>query len=432
MRPNLNASQVSTIYRLSAYLVGMDTPREDKLRWDDVMVTQYDHTKQNFGNAELIDILHSPSAQHWGLFLALSMYGFAERTHLYNTLALANVVGKLVSIIIPVTSIALLQLEAVQGSFMGFLVLADLPRIYDRWLLVRFSIGFCILAIFNLTNILCQIAWHANISRDVEADGPDMSTARARHDSALFLPGVSSSLLAFIIFGTTTPFRKHMRKVFIDRWRGRPTQPSPKPPSPSPQTGYEVRVYGPNGPNTTVYAVRNEEGDIGLQHTKPPNSLSTRYIESDGGRGTRTGHRMTEESWANPVDPQPAVAVISSPYPPIPQYVQDSGIPPSPLLLRQHLVRDRVHHLGVEDVGGPGRSSSATPSQFRARDLELGPGRRAPFDNGPPNLRAGGADDPQRPDSVRQAPPVPGPPPLAGLLEFFEGRLVLLRQLPVL
>ncbi|RYP25209.1 hypothetical protein DL765_000090 [Monosporascus sp. GIB2] len=290
------------------------------------MVTQYDYTKKNFGNAELIDTLHSPSAQHSGLFLALSMYGFAERTHLYNTLALANVVGKLVSVIYPVTSIALLQLEAVQGSFMGFLVLADLPHIYDRWLLIRFSIGFCILAIFNLTNILCQIAWHSNISRDVEADGPDMSVARARHDSALFLPGVSSSLLAFIIFGTTTPFRKHMRKVFIDRWRDRPTQPPPIPSSPSPQTGYEVRVYGPNGPNTTVHA--------------------------------------------------------------------DSGIPPSPLLLRQHLVRDRVHHLGVEDVGGMQLPRERVPPPHDAlearqvllgdavavprQDLELGPGSTRP------------------------------------------------------
>ncbi|RYP41727.1 hypothetical protein DL767_000743 [Monosporascus sp. MG133] len=214
----------------------MDTPREDKLRWDDIMVTQYDHTKKNFGNAELI-----VSSSTTGIDLVLFY--------------IPNVVGKLVSVIFPVTFIALLQLEAVQGSFMGFLVLADLPRIYDRWLLVRFSIGFCILAIFNLTNILCQIAWHGNISSDVKADGPDMSAARAKHDSSLFLPGVSSSLLAFIIFGTTTPFRKHMRKVFVDRWRGRPTQSPPNPSSPSPQTGYEVRVHGPNGPNgpnTTV------------------------------------------------------------------------------------------------------------------------------------------------------------------------------------
>ncbi|RYP64587.1 hypothetical protein DL771_008700 [Monosporascus sp. 5C6A] len=403
------------------------------LRWIDVMVTQYDHTKENFGNAELV-----VSSSTTGIDLVLFY--------------IPNVVGKLVSIIFPVTSIALLQLEAVQGSFMGFLILADLPRIYDRWLLIRFSIGFCILALFNLTNILCQISWNDNISRDVEADGPDMSAERARHDSALFLPGVSSSLLAFIIFGTTTPFRTHMREVFIDRWRRRRTQPSPMPSPSSPQTGYDVRVYGPNGPNPTTYAVRNEEGDIELQHTKPSNSLSTTYTESDSGRADKgkadtvprfqrglttrecgircadSGVRprpvalflAAKESWTNPVESQTTASVMSNPYSPTPQYVQDSWIPPHPLLLRQHLVRDRVHHLGVEDVGStqlpregvPPPHDRSRPRQVLLddaiavprQDLEIGRGRRAPFDDGPSDLRAGGPEDPQRLDGVRQVP----------------------------
>ena len=73
--------------------------------------------------------------------------------------------------------------------------------------------------LFNLTNFICQVAWQRNTSQDTLAASPDTSAARARHDSALFLPGVSSSLLAFIVFGTTTPFRRHMRRVFWDSWR---------------------------------------------------------------------------------------------------------------------------------------------------------------------------------------------------------------------
>ncbi len=136
-----------------------------------------------------------------------------------------------------------------------------------------------------MTNIICQIAWRANTERDALSEGPDTGAARARHDSALFLPGVSSSLLAFVVFGTTTPFRKHMREVLTLRdccccccccWgrlrRQRPeslgrksTSASPPlapaEPSPSSTTAeprprtpghYEVTVYGPRGRRTTT------------------------------------------------------------------------------------------------------------------------------------------------------------------------------------
>lgn len=40
----------------------------------------------------------------------------------------ANGLGKVISIIVPIIFISLLQLSAIKNSFMGFLVLADLPR----------------------------------------------------------------------------------------------------------------------------------------------------------------------------------------------------------------------------------------------------------------------------------------------------------------
>ncbi|KAK7750312.1 hypothetical protein SLS62_007719 [Diatrype stigma] len=244
-----------------------------------------------------------------GLFLALSMYG--------RTVIVADALGKIAAILVPIIFICLLQIDAIKSSFMGFLVLADLPllislvggcifvgaiirkyiqtrrqfrassmgyhrwdfgesRIYDRWLLIRFSAGFFILALFNMTNIICQVAWQANTSRDTlsASAGPDRSAARARHDSALFLPGVSSSLLAFVIFGTTAPFRKHMRETF-SVWRRCSRPPdinSPLPPQLATEAAYrksrlsgggggggervgsgyyEVTVYGPQGRRTT-------------------------------------------------------------------------------------------------------------------------------------------------------------------------------------
>ena len=56
-----------------------------------------------------------------GLFLALSMHG-------YNRMIVASNLGKVASIVFPVMFISLLQLDAVKRSWMGFFVLADLPR----------------------------------------------------------------------------------------------------------------------------------------------------------------------------------------------------------------------------------------------------------------------------------------------------------------
>lgn len=55
-----------------------------------------------------------------GLFLALSMHG--------RTVTLADALGKIAAILVPIIFVCLLQVDAIKSSFMGFLVLADLPR----------------------------------------------------------------------------------------------------------------------------------------------------------------------------------------------------------------------------------------------------------------------------------------------------------------
>ena len=55
-----------------------------------------------------------------GLFLALSMHG-------RDRMIVASGLGKVAAILFPVLFISLLQVDAVERSWMGFFVLADLP-----------------------------------------------------------------------------------------------------------------------------------------------------------------------------------------------------------------------------------------------------------------------------------------------------------------
>lgn len=55
-----------------------------------------------------------------GMFLALSMYG--------RTINLANTLGKVIAVLLPILFISLLQVDAIQASFLGYFALADLPR----------------------------------------------------------------------------------------------------------------------------------------------------------------------------------------------------------------------------------------------------------------------------------------------------------------
>lgn len=83
---------------------------------------------------------------------------------------------------------------------------------YDRWLIARF------LVCFFLTNVLqvCLIIYYMftfdrNTSLTVQS-GPDYSLHYAIDDLGITMPGVTSGLLIFIVFGTTAPFRREYRK----------------------------------------------------------------------------------------------------------------------------------------------------------------------------------------------------------------------------
>ncbi|EGO59743.1 hypothetical protein NEUTE1DRAFT_121491 [Neurospora tetrasperma FGSC 2508] len=87
-----------------------------------------------------------------------------------------------------------------------------LPRrnIYDSWLAVRFTVAFVALGLFELVVIFFQLRAANTNTKDNIPPHPDLSAARARGDFALFCPGVSASLLIFIVFGTTRTFREYV------------------------------------------------------------------------------------------------------------------------------------------------------------------------------------------------------------------------------
>ncbi|KAG7287009.1 hypothetical protein NEMBOFW57_006509 [Staphylotrichum longicolle] len=92
--------------------------------------------------------------------------------------------------------------------------------IYDKWLVLRFSVAFAALSLFQIVVINFQLRAASTNTRANVPDHPDLSTDRARGDFALFAPAPSAVLFAFFVFGTTRTFREYMWNLFVPRaWR---------------------------------------------------------------------------------------------------------------------------------------------------------------------------------------------------------------------
>ncbi|KAK4041900.1 hypothetical protein C8A01DRAFT_34006 [Parachaetomium inaequale] len=90
--------------------------------------------------------------------------------------------------------------------------------IYDKWLVLRFSVAFAALSLFQIVVITFQLrAASANDRANVPAE-PDLSPGRARGDFGLFAPAPTAVLFAFLVFGTTRTFREYMWNLFVPRF----------------------------------------------------------------------------------------------------------------------------------------------------------------------------------------------------------------------
>ncbi|KAK8040001.1 hypothetical protein PG993_008412 [Apiospora rasikravindrae] len=212
----------------------------------------------------------------WAGELAQTVYGLSAKRRLRPLLRRINTVGKWVSIMFPMVTILLLRLPTLQAYFLVFILVADLPLmislaigsgtviailaryinsrksitnwtpqqgtgntsqsgatvnnstisssqgktptrqgLYDRWLMVRFTCAFAVLAVFEVTNTLFQVQSVLNTKKDAASVVPDLSVERARSTFYLFIPGNTPGIFVFLVFGTTTGCRKAMYNIFV-------------------------------------------------------------------------------------------------------------------------------------------------------------------------------------------------------------------------
>ncbi|KAI7775386.1 hypothetical protein LA080_006849 [Diaporthe eres] len=89
---------------------------------------------------------------------------------------------------------------------------------FDNWLVIRLSIAFVMLCVFEYTNVGPRLKAKGHVVESAYKPEPDTSHKRALSSVRGYLSGVSPSLLAFIVFGTTKTFQKKMYKTFVPRF----------------------------------------------------------------------------------------------------------------------------------------------------------------------------------------------------------------------
>ncbi|TDZ27270.1 Non-structural maintenance of chromosomes element 1-like protein, partial [Colletotrichum trifolii] len=131
-----------------------------------------------------------------------------------------------------------------------------------------------------------QVSSARQNTRDSLNDTPDLSTSRLHTDLVLFLPGVSASLLTFVVFGTTKTFRDYLvEKLVPGRVRSVRRRGGKQAPSSSPrrsgmaQTNRSVAAPLPPRLSLDTYV----ENDLGLYTpTDEGSGIQLRELNADG------------------------------------------------------------------------------------------------------------------------------------------------------
>ncbi|KAI0130915.1 hypothetical protein F4814DRAFT_148647 [Daldinia grandis] len=223
----------------------------------------------------------------WAIALTRTVFKFTNLTTFRRIKHRTSQLAKVVAVILPGILLCLLRLNSVQSSHIGFLILANFnimisltigsilliailikyiytrrrlvswnaqylfsrrsqeaggeiinvldrgngrQSIYDRWLVLRFSIAFVVLGVFQLVTVLLEVSQLSNHTMEKLGESANLSKERAKNDFLLFMTGVSTSLLVFVVFGTTRTFRKAIYKTFVPRkFQKKPNEAAPVP-----------------------------------------------------------------------------------------------------------------------------------------------------------------------------------------------------------
>ncbi|KAF9872126.1 glycoside hydrolase [Colletotrichum karsti] len=88
---------------------------------------------------------------------------------------------------------------------------------YDSWLVIRLSIAFAVLCVFEYTNVIPRIAAASHTVDSADDLAPDLSVKRALSSVRGYVSGVTPSLVAFLVFGTTKTFQRKIYETFIPK-----------------------------------------------------------------------------------------------------------------------------------------------------------------------------------------------------------------------
>ena len=83
---------------------------------------------------------------------------------------------------------------------------------HDHWLIARFIVCFGLSNVLQVYLIVYYMLYFDRKIGLAKQGGPDYSLHYVIDDLAVAMPGVSSGLLLFIVFGTTAPLRREYRK----------------------------------------------------------------------------------------------------------------------------------------------------------------------------------------------------------------------------
>ncbi|UQC89506.1 uncharacterized protein CLUP02_15037 [Colletotrichum lupini] len=231
------------------------------VRWRDIKLAQFKHSNANVGNPELaiagqstgLDLVlfyiqfYSYNVEaaltfFWAVALTQSIF---QLEPVKSTRKRVNYFEKAIAILLPAILMGILRLEAVQKQTVPFLVLADgimgfclsgsgvllmvilVKYIHTRRNLLSWNVQYGqrsnstkssdTLVFDSGSETRRRISSAKQNSRDSLSESPDLSTERLHLDLILFLPGVSASLLTFVVFGTTKTFRDYLVARLVPR-----------------------------------------------------------------------------------------------------------------------------------------------------------------------------------------------------------------------